>query len=105
LDTTLNNQKQKDIDEDDEKENRKFCILEVFESLAEEAFLSYGKTEYNNSGYSQLEQNVCYKLIETKVLLKIHTEVHLIRGKPYFIFSMEDIRPKREFEKSKDARK
>ncbi len=35
-------------DEEDEKENRKFCILEVFESLAEEAFLSYGKTEYNN---------------------------------------------------------
>ena len=79
--------------------------MEVFESLSEEAFLTYGKTEYNNQGYSQLEDNVCYKLIETKVLLKIHTEVYLIRGKPYFIFSMEDIRPKREFEKSKDARK
>jgi len=39
----------------------------------------------------------CYKVIKTKNIIRIVTQAYIIRGKAYYIFSIEgDIRAKQE---------
>lgn len=48
----------------------------------------------------------CYKVIKTKNLIRIITQAYIIRGKAYFVFSVEgDIRAKQELQNQMETRK
>ena len=48
----------------------------------------------------------CFKVIKTKNLIRIITQAYIIRGKAYYIFSVEgDIRAKQELQNQMETRK
>jgi hypothetical protein len=48
----------------------------------------------------------CYKVIKTKNIIRIITQAYLIRGRAYYIFSIEgDIRAKQELQNQMETRK